>query len=117
MCGEKRLYTGKFPKLIDNPYVDKEISLQWIVDGALYPETEGFMAAIQDRVMRTRNYERHVLKMDIEDRCRKCGNTGEPIEHVIGGCPALAETAYLGRHNQLANLIHQQLGFKYGLGC
>ena len=27
---------------------------------------------------------------------------------------ALAETAYLGRHNQLAKLVHQQLGIKQG---
>ena len=33
----------------------------------------------------------------------------------MAGCPALANTAYLGRHNQLAQLIHQELGFKYVL--
>ena len=85
------------------------------MDGQLYPETEGFMMAIQDRVIRTKNYEKHVLKMNIEDRCRKCGQIGESIEHVMAGCPALANTAYLGRHNQLAKLIHQELGFKYEL--
>ena len=46
---------------------------------------------------------------------RKCGNAGESIEHIMGGCPTLAENAYLNRHNQLAMIIHQQLGIKYEL--
>ena len=62
----------------------------------------------------TNNHE-IVKNIIIIIRCRKCGNTGESIEHVIGGWPALAETAYFGRHNQLGKLIHQKLGFKYGL--
>ena len=106
---------GKFPRLLEEPHIDKALTHQWIRDGQLYPETEGFVMAIQDRVIRTRNYEKHVLKIKTEDRCRKCGNIGETIEHIMGGCSALAETAYLGRHNQLAKLVHQQLGIKHGL--
>ena len=33
----------------------------------------------------------------------------------MAGCLTLSENAYLGRHNQVTKLIHQQLGFKYGL--
>ena len=33
----------------------------------------------------------------------------------MGECSALTENAYLNRHNQLAKLVHQQLGIKYGL--
>ena len=39
------------------------------------------------------------------DRCRKCDGVGEKIEKVIDRC---SESAYLGRHNQLAKTIHQQ---------
>lgn len=81
----------------------------------LYSETEGFASAIQDRVVRTKNYERHVLHLDIADKCRKCGAVGETIEHVIAGCPSLAPNAYLGRHNQLAKIIHQQIAIKHKL--
>ena len=42
----------------------------------------------------------------------KCGIVGENIEHIMGGCPALAENAYLNRHNQLTKLVHQQVGIK-----
>jgi len=36
-----------------------ESSLSWFSAGYIYPEMEGFAVAIQDRVLRTRNYEKH----------------------------------------------------------
>lgn len=71
--------------------------------------------AIQDRVVRTKNYDRHILKSEVVDRCRKCNSPGETIEHVTAGCRALAEGDYLNRHNQLAKVVHSQLAFKHGL--
>ena len=53
--------------------------------------------------------------MNITDICRKCGKPGESIEHVMSGCSALADNAYLGRHYQVAKLIHQQLAIKFGM--
>jgi hypothetical protein len=111
---EKELH-GRYPKSLDTANIDKKASLQWIYQGHLYPETEGFVFAIQDRVIKTRNYQKHILKMDVVDTCRKCGRGGESIEHIMSGCPSLSNNAYLGRHNQLAKLIHQQLGIKYSM--
>jgi hypothetical protein len=110
-----KILHGKFPKLLDEYNIDKEATLHWLKEGYLYPETEGFVIAIQDRVIRTKNYERHILKMATVDKCRKCGMSGESIEHIMCGCSALSNSAYLGRHNQMAKLIHQQLGKKLGM--
>lgn len=106
---------GKFPKQLEGENIDKIASLSWLSAGQLYPETEGFLMAIQDRVIRTRNYEKHILQLEIDDKCRKCGTAGESIEHIIAGCRTLADNAYLGRHNQVAKIIHQQMALKYGL--
>lgn len=111
---EKSMH-GKFPNLLQEQYVDKASSLQWLSDGYVYPETEGFIIAIQDRVIRTKNYEKHCLGMNVVDKCRKCGSVGETIEHVIAGCSSLSESAYLGRHNQLAKIVHQQIALKHRL--
>lgn len=111
---EKVLH-GKYPKALDAPQVDKAKSLLWLKKGRLHPETEGFLIAIQDGVIRTRNYEKIILKKEVEDKCRKCQQPRETIEHVIGSCPALADTAYLGRHNQVAKIVHAQLAQKYSL--
>jgi len=53
-----------------------------------------------------------MLRSGIIDRHRKCDEGGEKIEHVIDG---ISDSAYLGRHNQLAKIIHQQTAKKYKL--
>ena len=42
----------------------------------------------------------------------KCGNAGESIEHIMDGCPTLAENAYLNRHNQLSKMRTSAIGNK-----
>ena len=54
---------GRFPALLNEEKIDKAASLTWLINGQLYPETEGFVTAIQDRVIRTRNYEKHIPKL------------------------------------------------------
>lgn len=107
---------GKYPNLLNNPVVDKTTSLMWLKEGYLHPETEGFIIAIQDCTIRTRNYEKYILKSpETIDICRMCNSPGETIEHITAGCPCLSNTAYLGRHNEIAKVIHRQLALKYNL--
>jgi len=49
------------------------------------------------------------------DRCRKCDKVDKTIEYVIAGCSSLSESTYLRRHNQVAEIIHQQIAIKYKL--
>jgi hypothetical protein len=84
--------------------------------GNLHGETVGFMRAIQDTVIATKNYRKHILKEKLEnDKCRNCEIQAEIIEHVISGCTAIANTDYLRRHDNVAKIIHQQLAEKYNL--
>ncbi|XP_053698682.1 uncharacterized protein LOC128745633 [Sabethes cyaneus] len=106
---------GTHPHQLEQANVDKVASNAWLVRGDLFSETEGFIVAIQDRVITTKNYRRYILHEDIEDRCRKCNSVGETIEHVIADCLALAERAYLGHHNAVAKIVHQQLALKHNL--
>lgn len=112
---KSKVLHGKYPTDLEKNEIDKDTSILWLKKGYLHPETEGFMMAIQDGVIKTRNYEKHILKSNQEDRCRKCNNVGESIEHISAGCPALANNAYLSRHNAVAKIIHQQLGQKVKL--
>jgi hypothetical protein len=46
--------------------------------------TEGFIFAIQDRVINTRNYKKHICGLQsIIDKCRICGTEGETTEHFF----------------------------------
>ncbi|KAL0822073.1 hypothetical protein ABMA28_005438 [Loxostege sticticalis] len=99
------------------PHVDLKASNKWLKLGALFPETEGFMIAIQDQIINTRNYKKYILKDPhlITDKCRKCNRQSETIQHITSACPNLTQTDYTHRHNQICNIIHQKLAFKYQL--
>lgn len=99
------------------PHIDGEASNKWLSDGLLFPETEGFMIAIQDQVIGTNNYKKFVIKDPnvASDKCRKCNQKSETIQHITSGCTYLANSDYLYRHNQVCNIVHQKLANKYGL--
>jgi hypothetical protein len=70
------------------------------------------MIAIQDGILPTRNYQKHIIKKaDEKDECRKCGEEGETIEHIISGCKIMAKE-YLLRHNNVAKVVHQELAHR-----
>ncbi|KAL1446767.1 hypothetical protein WDU94_003646 [Cyamophila willieti] len=102
---------GKYPKvLFDDPNVDRTMSTFYLTDGYLFPETEGFINAIQDQVIKTRNYIKHIIKRNIpSDLCRLCNQTTESIQHLIAGCSILAPKEYTNRHDLVGNIIHQEL--------
>ncbi|KAI5742241.1 hypothetical protein M8J77_004984 [Diaphorina citri] len=107
----KGVKKGKYPSaLYDNPHVDKKLSTGYLTNGFLMPETEGFIHAIQDQVMKTRNYIKYIMKQDVENEmCRLCNQITESIQHLTSGCKVLAPKEYLNRHNLVANIIHQEL--------
>ena len=40
-----------------------------------------------------------------EITCRLCGDTAETLAHVLAGCPALAQSKYLERHNAALKVL------------
>lgn len=108
---------GRYPAEIANSNVDAVMSYKWLSVGYLYPETEGFMVAIQDQVIATRNYLKYIVNdTDVPcDNCRACGQPHETIQHIIAGCSTLAPTEYKQRHDMVGRIIHAQLVKIYGL--
>ena len=102
---EKAMH-GQHAKMMDKTTVDSDTSYQWLKQADLKGETEGFVCAIQDQVIKTRYYERHILKYDVNDRCRICHQHPETIHHIVSGCPELAKTQYIIRHNNIGRYIH-----------
>lgn len=109
MWKQKTLH-GAHAYQLDQEHICKQSSNIWLKQGILYGETTGFTMAIQDRVIATKNYRKHILKEDLlNDKCRKCEKSSETIEHVIGSCTSLANTQYLRRHDNVAKLVYQQI--------
>ena len=108
---------GKYPHELSRGEVDRKASLMWLTDGFLFPETEGVFMAIQDGVIKTRNYQKYILKDGSakEDRCRMCGKPGETIEHITSACEKLVAGDYKDRHDSVAKVIHSSIARKWNL--
>lgn len=113
---QKELH-GRYIHILDQTHIDKQASIGWLTRGNLFPETEGFLIAIQDQVIATRSYKKYIIKdPNIEDaKCRMCGNANETIEHLINGCTTLAARDYTNRHNNVAKIIHREICSHYTL--
>ena len=103
---KEKPFHGQHPKIIDKPSIDSEFSYNWLKKGLLKAETESNILAIQDQCIRTRNYEKHILKLDVEDRCRCCNGSSETVHHLLSACPVLANKEYLYRHDQVCKYVH-----------
>jgi hypothetical protein len=49
---------GRYFKELEQPEINIQASHAW--QSNIYPEMEGFIFAIQDRVINTRNYKKHM---------------------------------------------------------
>jgi hypothetical protein len=84
---------GRYFKELEQPEINIQASHAWLKKSNIHPETEGFIFAIQDRVINTRNYKKHICGLQsIIDKCRICGTEGETIEHIISSCTVLAQS-------------------------
>lgn len=92
---------GRHSHDLSNLNVNKKESNTLLKRQELFPETKGFVIAIQDQVIPTMNYKKYIMQdPHIEnDKCRKCGIASETIQHVIEACTMLAQSDYLHRHN------------------
>ena len=112
---EKELH-GRYAAVLNSDVVDKQLSTMYLVKGQLLMETEGFVGAIQDQVMATRNYRKYILKQNLaHDRCRLCNNASETIQHLSSGCSYLAPRDHKNRHDDAAKILHQAICHKFGL--
>jgi hypothetical protein len=90
---------GRHPHDLSQEHVDIEASNKWLTNADLFAETEGFLTAIQDQVILTRNYKKYILKQpNIDKVCRRCGKEPETIQHITAACEQLAPTEYIKRH-------------------
>ncbi|XP_052756188.1 uncharacterized protein LOC128201893 [Galleria mellonella] len=78
---------GRHQKDLQQHHVDKKASNAWLIHGDLFPETEAFAMAIQDQVINTKNYQKHITHTNISvDICRRCHEAPETIQHITGAC-------------------------------
>ena len=90
--------------------VDQEKTHRWLNAAGLKAETQGFIIAAQDQSLPTRWYQHNILKKpDVDPKYRLGGRFQETIDHLVSGCPELAKTEYIHRHNKAAAHMHWKI--------
>lgn len=108
MCLDKPQH-GIFFKLLEGPTVSRKLSISWLEKAHMAPQSESYLMAAQELALFTRWHERHILKKQVDDKCRVCHTKPETMSHILSGCDILAKKEYLERHNGVAQYIHHAI--------
>ena len=100
---------GKYPKRISEADVDYHQTNKWLKATGLKSETEGLIIAAQDQSLSTRSYHHHIIKDGTDPLCRICGQFEETINHIVSGCPQLAKSEYINRHDKAGTYLHWKI--------
>jgi len=88
-------------------YVDHHKTNQWLKSSGLKAETEALIVAAQDQSLATRSYHsRNIIEDGTKPLCRLCSKYDETVDHIVLGCPELAKSEYIHRHDKAAPYIH-----------
>ena len=113
---ESKALHGKYPQRVKQADVDQDKTHRWLRAAGLKAETEGFIIAAQDQSLSTRWYQHNILKKpDVDPKCRLCCRFDETIDHLVSGCPELAKSEYIHRHNKAAAHIHWKICKEFGI--
>ncbi len=93
-------------------------SWNWLTEQDLKKETEGLLIAAQDQALRTNYVKNKIDKVPgSSPLCRLCRSHNETTDHILNGCPKLAQTDYKARHDKVSAAIHWSLCKEYGFSC
>ena len=97
--------------------VDQDKTHRWLKAAGLKAEIKGFIIAAQDQSLATSCWYQHNIlkKPDVDPKCRLCGRFDYTIDHLVSGCPELAKTEYIHRHNKAAAHMHWAICKEFGI--
>ncbi|KAI5751249.1 hypothetical protein M8J77_005743 [Diaphorina citri] len=112
----KRLHGQYIKGLLERKNtVDISKTFEWLKSSRLKSVTEAYIMAAQDQALRTKNYEKNILKLDVDDKCRLCHSPGENITHIVSGCTQLAKHEYTTRHDKICKYLHYNICLALGM--
>jgi hypothetical protein len=106
----KKLH-GKFFTEVSKQKVE---NFEWLRKGKLKKQTEAIIMAAQEESLRLKHIKTIIDHTINDPLCRACGQFNETVQHVTCGCPCLAKSDYIERHNRMGRMIHWALSMKWG---
>ncbi|KAI5731368.1 hypothetical protein M8J77_008920 [Diaphorina citri] len=102
---------GQFKRQVEDQSLDEKKTFDWMKTGKIkgVSEAYAYITSAQDQALRTKYYDKHILKLNNDDKCRLCKTQPETITHVISGCQQLAKHEYTNRHNRVCIYVHYQI--------
>ncbi|XP_041986276.1 uncharacterized protein LOC121738355 [Aricia agestis] len=118
---KKKIHTWKSKPLraqfhkqvLEKENIDKNLSFNLIKKQMISPTLEAAIFAIQDQSIITKQFERDILKKEVDGKCRICFTKDETIQHIVSGCEKLAGVQYTQRHNNIVQYIYWALSKKH----
>ena len=84
-------------------------SFHWLQNAFLEPVTEALLVAAQDQALNTNWLSFNIHGTVSSDLCRRCRMFPKTIEHIIAGCPSIAQSIYLDHHIAVTSAVHWSL--------
>jgi hypothetical protein len=88
--------------------VDYDITWNWLTNGELKKETEGFILAAHNQALRTSAIKAKIDKIAQDSKCRLCKEK-ETVDHLVSTCSKIAQTDYKEGCNKVASMLHWNL--------
>ena len=89
---------------------DKEATNAWLQDRFMTSHIEGYICAIQEQEIRTRQLINKRENPESSPKCRFCKVMDESIFHILNSCSRLSVSMYLPvRHNEVAKILYNEL--------
>ena len=107
----------KFYQELNQEYIDKEGSLEWLRRGRLTFDGERLIVGAQDQALMT-NVFKKLAGLSQTDICRFCHKQAESTTHLLSGCEILlADGMYTSRHNKVCTYIHHNICKELNIPC
>ena len=113
---ESKALNSKYPQRVKQANMDLDKTHRLLKAAGLKVKTDGFIIAAQDQSLPKGWYQHNILKKpDMDPKCTLCGLFDKIIDHLVSGCPELAITEYIHRHNKAAADMHWTICKEFGI--
>ena len=112
---EQKPLHGQYLKRLKRPDVDETETHKWLKISGLKSETEGLIIAAQDQNLMTKQYQSEIIKNGMNPKFQLCNQYNETIDHIVSGCPVLAKSEFMQRHDKAASYIHWKISKAFSL--